>query len=140
MNKNVRTVIVVGVLAVGAYLLYKWYMNRQAAASTGQGAVSQLGSNLNSLAPELVGGSSGPSSGPQVTMPVNITLTETKPVGGEGINGGGGQPDTFGAQPMLAGANNSPLTAQMQTATDGTPGENPDNALITDDQENPGSL
>lgn len=124
MNKNTRTVIVIGVLAVGAYLLYRWYKNRQAAAGTGQGAVSQLGSNLNSLAPELVGGSSGPSSGPQVTMPVTITLTEP-PRKGDGdedldnVNPGG---------PMVPGPNTPAFTPQMTAATSGSASQS-DNAL-----------
>lgn len=77
MNKNVKVAIGIAALAVAAYLAYRWYQNRQAQQGTGQSAISQLGSNLNSMAPELVGGSSGPTSGPQVTMPVTISLTET---------------------------------------------------------------
>lgn len=131
MNKNTRTVILVGVLAVGAYLLYRWYINRQAATGTGQGAVSQLGSNLNSLAPELVGGSSGPSSGPQVTMPVTITLTEPPPSGHsesdlDDINPGG---------PMVPGPNTPAFTPSLTAATGGPASTNPDNALVQDQND-----
>jgi hypothetical protein len=77
VKKEAKIAIGVAVLAVGAYLIYRWYQNRQQSQGSGQSAISQLGSNLNSMAPELVGGSSGPTSGPQVQMPVTITLTET---------------------------------------------------------------
>ena len=77
MKREAKIVLVLGVVAVAGYLFWRWYQARQAAAQGGQGAVSQLGSNLNSIAPELVGGSAGPSSGPQVTMPVTISLTES---------------------------------------------------------------
>lgn len=128
MNKNARTVLIIAGLAVGAYFLYRWYVNRQAATSGGQGAVSQLGSNLNSLAPELVGGSSGPSSGPQVTMPVTITLTEPPPSGHDdqdldNVNPGG---------PMIPGPNTPAFTQGMATATQGTPSDMGDNALTQD--------
>lgn len=131
MDKRTRTVLIIGVLAVGAYFFYRWYKNRQAATGTGQGAVSQLGSNLNSLAPELVGGSSGPSSGPQVTMPVTITLTEP-PAPGHGdhdldnINPGG---------PMIPGPNTPSFTPSLSAATSGTASES-DNALNQDQEDN----
>jgi hypothetical protein len=65
----------VGVLAVGAWFAWRYYQNYKA-GQTG-GGVPQLGSNLNSVAPFLVGGSSGPAVSPAVNTPVNITITET---------------------------------------------------------------
>lgn len=72
MDKKLLTaLIVVGAIVVG-YVLFRWYQANKAGGSGGQ-----LGTNLNSVAPELVGGSSGPTAQPQFDMPVNITLTET---------------------------------------------------------------
>jgi hypothetical protein len=59
MDKKQKTTLALVALAVGAYLVYRWYMNRQA-NSQGTG---QLGSNLNSIAPALIAGSAGPTSG-----------------------------------------------------------------------------
>jgi hypothetical protein len=78
MSKRTRIVLIVIGVAVLAYLAYRWYSNRQAtqpAAGTG------LGSNLNSLAPELVAGSAGPSSGLTYT-PGNSTVDLVLPGGG----------------------------------------------------------
>jgi hypothetical protein len=59
MDKKAKTTLILAGVAVAAYLAYRWYMNKQAnSQSTGQ-----LGSNLNSVAPALIGGSSGPTSG-----------------------------------------------------------------------------
>ena len=76
-----RTILVIGVLVVGAYFAYRWLENRN---SSGTG----LGSNLDSATPELVAGSSGPDSGlnyyagnTNVTLPpVDITYTGLTPV------------------------------------------------------------
>lgn len=56
MDKRLKTGLILAGIAVAAYLAYRWYQNRQ---SNSQG----LGANLNSATPELVAGSSGPSSG-----------------------------------------------------------------------------
>lgn len=71
MNKNLRITLILAALAVAGYLGYRWWQNRQASASP----TGSFGSNLNSVAPELVGGSAGPSAGPAVDLPINITLT-----------------------------------------------------------------
>lgn len=48
-----------GILAVGGYFVYRYYENNGGSLSP----TGALGTNLNSIAPELVGGSAGPSSG-----------------------------------------------------------------------------
>jgi hypothetical protein len=73
-DKTVKTLILVAVLAGAAYLAWRWYQNYKA-GQTG-GGVPQLGTNLNSVAPELVGGSSGPSVAPVVSTPVTVTITQ----------------------------------------------------------------
>lgn len=75
MSKGWKTVIIVGAVAVAAYLAWRWYQNRQASTPGG----GQLGTNLNSIAPFLVGGSSGPTAQPAVNVPVNINYTATAP-------------------------------------------------------------
>lgn len=74
-KKNIKLIVVIAAVAVAAFLAWRWWSNRQA---TGNGnAVAPGGSsNLNSVAPELIGGSSGPEVGPAVSLPVNITLME----------------------------------------------------------------
>lgn len=72
-SKTMWTLLILVALAVGVWFLWKWWKNYQAQG----GGAPQLGTNLNSIAPELVGGSSGPQVQPAVSLPVNITLTET---------------------------------------------------------------
>jgi len=72
--KNPRTWIIIGAVAIAAYLLYRWWQNKQSATNSPTGS---LGTNLNSVAPELIGGSSGPESGltyNQGTTQVDLTL------------------------------------------------------------------
>lgn len=57
MDKKTKTILLVVGLAVGAWIAYSWWSNRQS------GTGGQLGTNLNSIAPELIGGSTGPNSG-----------------------------------------------------------------------------
>lgn len=59
LKKEAKTTLILAAVAVAAYLGYRWYMNKQA-ANQGSGS---LGSNLNSVAPALIGGSTGPTSG-----------------------------------------------------------------------------
>jgi hypothetical protein len=77
MNKNLKIGLIVLVIAVAAYFAWQWWKNRQTSDSL-QSPTQSFGTNLNSVAPELVGGSAGPSVGsaPAVSLPVNITLTE----------------------------------------------------------------
>lgn len=58
MSKRMRVILILIAVAVALYFAYRWYQNRQS-NSSGSG----LGANLNSAAPELVGGSTGPDSG-----------------------------------------------------------------------------
>lgn len=75
MNKRTRTILIVIGVAVAAYLAYRWYTNRQSSATNSP--TGSLGTNLNSIAPELVAGSTGPTSGlvyNQAPTTVNLTL------------------------------------------------------------------
>ena len=84
MSKRMRVILILIAVAVAGYLAYRWWQNRQG-NSTGSG----LGANLNSAAPELVGGSSGPDSGLnyyQGSTPITIDLP----------NGNQSQDDTDG--------------------------------------------
>lgn len=76
MDKRVRLLLIVGALAVAAYLGYRWMKSRQAGNASPDSPTGGLGTNLNSVAPELVGGSTGPAVGPALSTPINITLTE----------------------------------------------------------------
>lgn len=72
LTKGMRTFLIIAVLAVAAYFAYEWYINRQ--STTG----GSLGANLNSVAPELVGGSTGPNSGLTYNQgSTYVYLTET---------------------------------------------------------------
>lgn len=82
---------------VAAYFGYRWYQNRQAAnaaSGTSTAAGSQLGTNLNSTAPDLVAGSQGPNSGlsyyagqTQVTLSQPASQTAVQPSPGNAMNG-----------------------------------------------------
>jgi hypothetical protein len=73
--KSSHTWIIAGVAAVAVFLAWRWYQNYQAAQPGG----GQLGTNLNSIAPELVGGSQGPTAQPAFNVPVNITVSSSSP-------------------------------------------------------------
>jgi hypothetical protein len=74
--KQSKTLLIIAAVVIGGWAVYKLYQNWKANGGTFGGTFGQLGTNLNSIAPELVGGSQGPQAGPGVNMPVNITLTE----------------------------------------------------------------
>ena len=75
MDKRWKTLIIVGVVAVAGYLAWRWYQNYKANTPGG----GQLGTNLNSIAPELVGGSQGPTAQPAFNVPVNISVSSSNP-------------------------------------------------------------
>jgi|SRR5579859_2072327 len=98
MDAKQKKLLIIGAVAVAAYLAYRWYQNRQQ-NNTGSG---QLGTNLNSVAPALIGGSSGPSSGLNYYAG-NTTVYTTQPIsqpsgsgtgntGNSGGTGNGGWP------------------------------------------------
>lgn len=76
MSKRTRTILIVIGVAVAAYLAYRWYSNRNSGSPVNS-PTGSLGTNLNSIAPELVAGSTGPTSGlvyNQAPTTVNLTL------------------------------------------------------------------
>jgi|SRR5215831_3100571 len=64
MNANTKKLVILGALAVSAYFAYRWWVNRQNGTDTG--GLPQLGTNLNSVAPDLL---AGPGGGVQYTAP-----------------------------------------------------------------------
>jgi hypothetical protein len=76
VGKTTKTFLIIAGVVIAGWAVYKLYQNWKANGGTFGGTFGQLGTNLNSIAPELVGGSQGPQAGPGVNMPVNITLTE----------------------------------------------------------------
>ena len=94
MNKQTRIWLFVGAAAIAVYFLYRYIQNRGGTES-GSGA---LGTNLNSVAPELIGGSSGPSQGPAVDVPVTINVTDTSSTGSPDSDAFPGYPQTTSAQ------------------------------------------
>lgn len=81
MNAKQKKAVLLIAIAAAAYLGYRWWSNRQS-SSSGTG----LGANLNSLAPALVAGSTGPQSGLNyyagstaiyVTQPVNQSASKS---------------------------------------------------------------
>lgn len=76
MSKRTKVILIAVAVAVTAYLAYRWWQNRQT-NSTGE----SLGANLNSVAPSLVSGSTGPDSGLNYTG--GTTVVELPPGNGE---------------------------------------------------------
>ena len=73
MNRKLLIGIAIAVIVIAGVL----YLRSRRAASADSDAVAPGGStDLNSVAPELIGGPSGPNITPAVSLPVNITLTE----------------------------------------------------------------
>lgn len=107
--KSSHTWIIAGVAAVAVFLAWRWWQNYQAAQPGG----GQLGTNLNSIAPELVGGSQGPTAQPAFNVPVNITVSSSSP-----------PPETPDKQDQMVPANPvgsyggsfTPLTTQSDAA------------------------
>lgn len=122
-DKMVKTLLMVGVLAVGAWFAWRYYQNYKA-GQTG-GGVPQLGTNLNSIAPFLVGGSSGPAVAPAVNTPVNITITEqggSKMPALDGSGGGSPTGPVYPGTPMVSGAEtNNPIENANTPSADTMP-------------------
>lgn len=74
-----RMILLVAAAAVAGYFLIRWYEGRQSAQYGNTQGGAGLGSNLNSVAPELIGGSTGPSIGPALSTPVTINVTSSAP-------------------------------------------------------------
>lgn len=78
--KRSHILIAAAVLAVAAFLAVRWYEKRQQAVyGSGLTQGQDTGSNLNSVAPELVGGSTGPSIGPALSTPITINVNSSAP-------------------------------------------------------------
>lgn len=99
MDAKQKKLLIIGAIAVAAYLAYRWYQSRQQ-SNSGSG---QLGTNLNSIAPSLIAGSSGPTSGLQYYAG-NTTVYTTTPIsqpsgsgtGNTGTSGGTGNTGGLG--------------------------------------------
>ena len=117
MNKQTRTLLIIGVAALAAYLIYRYISNR-GNENTGSGA---LGSNLNSVAPELIGGSSGPSQGPAVSVPVNITVSEQASENSNNPPLGNYQPANNQTDSAAISGMNQPVARANTTGKQGTP-------------------
>lgn len=76
MSKRTRAILIAVAVIVAAYLAYRWWQNRQSNANG-----ESLGANLNSVAPSLVAGSTGPDSG--LTYTGGTTVVELPPGNGE---------------------------------------------------------
>lgn len=76
MSKRDKIILGVVALAVAGYFAFRWWKNRQDSGNDAESPTGGLGTNLNSVAPELVGGSSGPEVGPAVSMPLTINLSQ----------------------------------------------------------------
>lgn len=90
MNPKLKTALIIAGLAVAAYLGYRWWENRS-------GGSSGLGANLNSAAPELIAGSSGPDSGldynaGSTTLNITENVPNTTVPGKKGIGDPSGPP------------------------------------------------
>lgn len=94
MHKHMKLFLIGLAAAIVAFFVWRWWTNRQS-NNSGDNVAPGGSTDLNSVAPELIGGSSGPNVGPAVSLPVNITLTEQadtapKPqVDGDDMEGGG---------------------------------------------------
>lgn len=79
MKKEHKILLGAAVIAVLAYLAIRWYENQKSSQlGNTQGGAAE-GTNLNSIAPELVGGSTGPSIGPALSTPITINVTSSEP-------------------------------------------------------------
>lgn len=112
MSKTTRTLLLVAALAAAGFLVWKYMRNRQQ-QNTGTGT---LGTNLNSVAPELIGGSTGPSLGPAVNLPINITLTDTGAMTSQAANPYGMQTATSAVPEMNNASTAQPVGVSMRPA------------------------
>jgi hypothetical protein len=100
MKKQTRIILIVAAVAVAGYLGWRWWQNRQQGGGTGQ-----LGTNLNSIAPALVAGSTGPQSGlnyyaGSTTVYFSEPITQTAKGGGR-TNNVTHVPDTWRTHPLI---------------------------------------
>jgi hypothetical protein len=106
MTKKTKTTLLLVGLAIGAYLIYRWYENKSSTNSSGTG--TGLGSNLNSTLTSL-------NAGPQT----NVYLTGTNTVSsGSAVT----QPARRGQHAANSAANSSATgSGTSGTANPGTP-------------------
>lgn len=88
MKKEQKLVLILLAVAVGGYLVLRWWENRQSGSNE-----TGLGTNLNSMPTALIGGSTGPQSGLNyyagatnvyVSEPVTQTSSSSKSSSGGG--------------------------------------------------------
>lgn len=96
LDDRAKTALILAGIAVAAYLGYRWWKNRSSSEAS-----SGLGANLNSVAPALVGGSTGPDSGLDYTAPT-INVSDSAPVTSGGQASGGVTTPPAGGGPRSA--------------------------------------
>jgi hypothetical protein len=123
VNKTTKTLLWVAVAAVAAYLAYRWYQNKKSTAGQ-QGTSASLGSNLNSEAPELIGGSqaAGTQVQPVLSVPVDVSISESSSL-----------PPETSANPVVPSNSTTPNAVTSQTTSAGAVGPSTVAATSTPD-------
>jgi PASTA domain len=112
LDKNLQTTLIALAVVVSAYIAYKWYRNKQA-NNTSTTTAGSSGTNLNSIAPELIGGSAGPNSGlDYAPQPSSVTVDYPQQITSSA--------STTANMPSTATNNPSPLTANTTTPASNT--------------------
>ena len=132
MDKRTKVGLLIGVLAVAAYIAWKLWQGKQAGQSasdnTNGASTSGTGSNLNSVAPELVAGATagGTNAAPGAVIPVNVTVEQEAPAPSSQVPMQGVTavtPVSLNAQTQWAGAfpgtfgNDTPVSPQIAGGT-----------------------
>lgn len=79
---STKTILIIVVLAIAAYLIYRWYTNRNS-ENTADNSQS-YGANLNSVAPDM-SSATGPDSGLNYTAPTD-EVTINLPDGSQSVS------------------------------------------------------
>jgi PASTA domain len=112
MSKRTRVILIIGVLAVAAYFAYRWYENNQAnQVSFGDSTGTNLGSNLNSPAPVLEGGSDSSDNSAPGYSTGSETINVTLPNGDQSTTGSGTTTTSTGTSTTGTGTTSTPQVA-----------------------------
>lgn len=114
-KKTGKYLLIAAVGALAIYLAIRWYENKKSNQYGSTQGGAGLGSNLNSVAPELIGGSTGPSIGPALSTPITINVTSSMPDNSLGANPVGSMVSRNNVTPSplaLANPDNSATGAQ----------------------------